>query len=84
VPPQSAPRLALPTASTHWGLLLLLLLGQVFEGMIEAFDLSFDVALALHACGNATDHVLQLAAAQGAAFIVSPCCVGERHDTRHL
>eukprot|EP00775_Hariotina_reticulata_P004667 gene4667-4920_t len=50
---------------------------KVFEGMIEAYDQPFDVALALHACGNATDHVLQMAAAQGAYYIVSPCCVGK-------
>jgi 2-polyprenyl-3-methyl-5-hydroxy-6-metoxy-1,4-benzoquinol methylase len=48
-------------------------------GMIEQFSqpFKFDVALALHACGNATDHVLQMAVDQGAAFVVSPCCVGE-------
>lgn len=32
----------------------------VFEGMIEQYRQPFDVALALHACGNATDHVLQV------------------------
>lgn len=32
----------------------------VFEGMIEAYSARFDVGLALHACGNATDHVLQV------------------------
>ncbi|KAF6255366.1 hypothetical protein COO60DRAFT_215250 [Scenedesmus sp. NREL 46B-D3] len=50
---------------------------SVFEGMIEQFDRPFDVALALHACGNATDHVLQMAVHSRAAFIVSPCCVGK-------
>lgn len=47
--------------------------------MIEEYDyqgMPFDVGLALHACGNATDATLQLALAAGAAFIVSPCCVG--------
>lgn len=33
---------------------------SVFEGMIEQYRQPFDVALALHACGNATDHVLQV------------------------
>jgi len=46
------------------------------QGMIEEYDQPFDVALALHACGNATDATLQLAVAAGAAFVVSPCCVG--------
>lgn len=50
---------------------------HAFEGMIEQYREPFDVALGLHACGNATDHVLQLAVQQQAAFIVSPCCVGE-------
>jgi SAM-dependent methyltransferase len=49
----------------------------VFEGMIEQYSQPFDVALGLHACGNATDHVLQIAVHCGAAFVVSPCCVGE-------
>jgi hypothetical protein len=49
----------------------------VFEGMIEQFRQPFDVGLALHACGNATDHVLQLSVQHRAAFVVSPCCVGE-------
>jgi hypothetical protein len=50
---------------------------SVFEGMIEQFRQPFDVGLALHACGNATDHVLQMSVEQRAAFVVSPCCVGE-------
>jgi hypothetical protein len=45
-------------------------------GMVEQYTGPLDVALALHACGNATDHVLRLAQARRAAFIVSPCCVG--------
>jgi hypothetical protein len=52
----------------------------VFEGMIEQYTQPFDVALALHACGNATDHVLQMAVQRGAAFVVSPCCVGEQES----
>jgi SAM-dependent methyltransferase len=36
---------------------------SVFTGMIEQYNEPFDVALALHACGNATDHVLQVRAA---------------------
>ena len=37
----------------------------------------FDVALALHACGNATDYALLAAQRAAAAFVVSPCCVGK-------
>lgn len=46
------------------------------RGMIEEFTEPFDVALALHACGNATDAVLLRAVQRSAAYIVSPCCVG--------
>ncbi|GIL86907.1 hypothetical protein Vretimale_15552 [Volvox reticuliferus] len=46
--------------------------------MIEEFlEEPFDVALALHACGNATDAAMQLAVRRHAAYIVSPCCVGK-------
>ena len=49
-----------------------------FRGMIEEWrGGAFDVALALHACGNATDRALQLAAARRAAYAASPCCVGK-------
>ncbi|KAG2498155.1 hypothetical protein HYH03_003912 [Edaphochlamys debaryana] len=48
------------------------------RGMIEGFDTEpFDVCLALHACGNATDAALALAVARRAAYVVSPCCVGK-------
>lgn len=36
----------------------------------------FDIALALHACGPASDAVLSQAAKQSAAIVVVPCCVG--------
>ncbi|CDF40315.1 unnamed protein product [Chondrus crispus] len=36
----------------------------------------FDVAVALHACGGASDTVLAAAAGAGAAVVVAPCCVG--------
>ncbi|KXZ44231.1 hypothetical protein GPECTOR_70g461 [Gonium pectorale] len=37
----------------------------------------FDVCLALHACGNATDAAMLLAVKRRAAYVVSPCCVGK-------
>ncbi|CAG9465817.1 unnamed protein product [Pedinophyceae sp. YPF-701] len=46
-------------------------------GMIEAFEEPFDIALALHACGNATDYALWRAEQARAAFLVCPCCVGK-------
>ena len=37
----------------------------------------FDIAIAVHACGTATDDALRRAEAAGAAFVVSPCCAGK-------
>jgi hypothetical protein len=44
----------------------------------EASDLlqAFNLGLALHACGGATDTVLELCRRQGAACVVAPCCYG--------
>ena len=42
-----------------------------FVGMIETFEEPFDVALALHACGNATDAAMLRAEQHRAAYIVS-------------
>lgn len=44
--------------------------------MVEHYDDPFDVCLALHACGNATDFALLQAQQRRAAYVVSPCCVG--------
>jgi hypothetical protein len=49
---------------------------STWRGMIEDYPAPFRVALALHACGNATDHSLLLAERHRAAYVVSPCCVG--------
>lgn len=46
-------------------------------GQIEQFTEHFDVALALHACGQATDYALWQAERCRAAYIVCPCCVGK-------
>jgi hypothetical protein len=49
---------------------------STFTGMIEQYSQPFELGLALHACGNATDRVLQLCCHHRAAFLVSPCCIG--------
>ncbi len=46
-------------------------------GMIELTKARFDVALALHACGNATDTSMAAAARQRAAYVAVPCCIGK-------
>lgn len=49
-----------------------------FYGPVEDFDEPFEMALALHLCGEATDVGLRKAAMKGAtAMVVAPCCVGK-------
>eukprot|EP00200_Dunaliella_tertiolecta_P003566 CAMPEP_0202346032 /NCGR_PEP_ID=MMETSP1126-20121109/5001_1 /ASSEMBLY_ACC=CAM_ASM_000457 /TAXON_ID=3047 /ORGANISM="Dunaliella tertiolecta, Strain CCMP1320" /LENGTH=527 /DNA_ID=CAMNT_0048937391 /DNA_START=316 /DNA_END=1900 /DNA_ORIENTATION=+ len=45
--------------------------------MIQDYSGPLDVALALHACGPATDYAMIQAQHARAAFIVSPCCIGK-------
>lgn len=47
-----------------------------FRGWLRDFRQPFDVGVALHACGAATDDVLEKCVEQRAAFVVAPCCVG--------
>eukprot|EP00878_Enallax_costatus_P013255 GHUV01013857.1.p1 GENE.GHUV01013857.1~~GHUV01013857.1.p1 ORF type:complete len:460 (+),score=137.22 GHUV01013857.1:1668-3047(+) len=50
---------------------------EVIEGTIEQYSGDADVVLALRACGAASDWSLLQARRCGAAFIVSPCCIGK-------
>ena len=46
-------------------------------GLVEDFDEPFDVGIALHACGAASDVAMEKCIAVGAAYVISPCCVGK-------
>ena len=46
-------------------------------GMIERYAGACDVALGLHACGNATDFVVAQATLRRCAFAICPCCIGK-------
>ncbi len=48
-----------------------------YVGFIEQYKESFDICLGLHACGSATDCIMEMAILHKAAYIVSPCCVGK-------
>lgn len=49
-----------------------------FQGPVEQFQESFDMGLALHLCGEATDVAIRKAiAAQATAMVLTPCCVGK-------
>ena len=38
---------------------------------------TFDVAIAMHACGNASDYAQAAAIRCGASYVMAPCCVGK-------
>ncbi|KAE9244926.1 hypothetical protein PF004_g5475 [Phytophthora fragariae] len=50
---------------------------EIFCGFIDDYHKPFDVGIALHACGEATDIVMQKCLAERAAYVLAPCCVGK-------
>lgn len=49
-----------------------------YTGPVEDFEEDFDVAIALHLCGQATDVCLRKAVLRKASsIVVAPCCVGK-------
>merc|ERR1712038_513963 len=51
---------------------------------MDYFCGSFDVGICLHACGVATDLVLQTCIDKKAAFVICPCCYGKIQETHML
>jgi hypothetical protein len=50
---------------------------RIVHGRIEDFREDFDVGVALHACGGASDAALLRCVEKKATFVVAPCCVGK-------
>lgn len=50
---------------------------KTFLGSITKYEEPFDIGLALHACGEATDLVLRACGEANAAFVTASCCVGK-------
>lgn len=48
----------------------------IVQSNLDYFTGTFDLGLALHACGVATDLVLQMCIANSADFVCCPCCYG--------
>ncbi len=46
-------------------------------GNIEDYEDAFDIGVGLHACGNASDIIIQKCIAARAFLVVCPCCVGK-------
>ncbi|XP_047142525.1 glutathione S-transferase C-terminal domain-containing protein isoform X1 [Hydra vulgaris] len=50
----------------------------------EYFDKPFNIGISLHACGSATDLVLDMCIKKKASFIVCPCCYGSIRPTGNI
>ncbi|MBN3326130.1 GSTCD protein, partial [Atractosteus spatula] len=51
------------------------------QANLDYFTGPFQVGVALHACGVATDMVIELCVKAQAAFVISPCCYGFIQNT---
>ncbi|XP_043252863.1 glutathione S-transferase C-terminal domain-containing protein homolog [Colletes gigas] len=57
---------------------------KFYQCNLDYFKGDFDIGMSLHACGVATDLVLQQCVKRRAIFICCPCCYGSLHDCHHL
>ncbi|KAM6441311.1 glutathione S-transferase C-terminal domain-containing protein isoform 1-T1 [Liasis olivaceus] len=51
------------------------------QANMDNFKGNFNIGVALHACGVATDMVIEHCIKVGAAFVISPCCYGFIQNT---
>ncbi|XP_039264733.2 glutathione S-transferase C-terminal domain-containing protein-like [Styela clava] len=49
----------------------------IYQCNLEYFRGSFEIGVALHACGVASDMVVQTCISRKASFVISPCCYGK-------
>ncbi|KAG1658463.1 Glutathione S-transferase C-terminal domain-containing [Nymphon striatum] len=52
-----------------------------YQGNLDYYKGKFDIGISLHACGVATDLVLQKCLEQRASFVCCPCCYGFVENT---
>ena len=55
---------------------------RFFLGDLAEYAEPFELGVALHACGTASDLVLEACVRAGARFAVCPCCTGKLSDER--
>ena len=53
-----------------------------FKGTGKPAADSFDIGVALHACGAASDIAQELCVTAGAAYVMAPCCIGKIRSSR--
>ncbi|XP_011180260.1 glutathione S-transferase C-terminal domain-containing protein homolog [Zeugodacus cucurbitae] len=57
---------------------------RFYQCNIDYFEGNFDVGTSLHACGTATDIVLQQCRRSRAGFVCCPCCYGSLQPMPHI
>ncbi|XP_043282845.1 glutathione S-transferase C-terminal domain-containing protein homolog [Venturia canescens] len=57
---------------------------QFYQCNLDYFKGYFDIGMSLHACGVATDLVIQHCIRKNAIFVSCPCCYGSVHDCHHI
>lgn len=57
---------------------------KFYQCNLDYFKGDFDIGASLHACGVATDLVIQHCIRRRAVFVSCPCCYGSLHDCHHI
>ena len=57
---------------------------KFYQCNLDYFKGDFDIGISLHACGVATDLVIQHCIRRNAVFVSCPCCYGSVHDCHHI
>lgn len=57
---------------------------KFYQCNLDYFKGNFNIGLSLHACGVATDLVIQQCIKRNAIFVSCPCCYGSLHNCYHL
>uniref|UniRef100_A0A8C4PY55 Glutathione S-transferase, C-terminal domain containing n=1 Tax=Eptatretus burgeri TaxID=7764 RepID=A0A8C4PY55_EPTBU len=57
---------------------------EMYQANLDYFIGPFDIGVAIHACGVATDMVLQRCVSASAAFLLCPCCYGFVQNTAKI
>ncbi|XP_033323660.2 glutathione S-transferase, C-terminal domain containing [Megalopta genalis] len=57
---------------------------RFYQCNLDYFTGEFDIGLSLHACGVATDLVIEQCVRRRASFVCCPCCYGSLHDCHRL
>lgn len=57
---------------------------MLYQCNLDYFHARFDIGVSLHACGVATDIVMDKCYTQEAKFVCCPCCYGKIQQTHHI